>query len=88
MVDRRLYDLASRSDWPAVHALLDASSDEVKEQLVTYDVSGYTAIHYCARDGAPAETVHALLQAGPRGYVNVKGYNGWTPAIIAGVHPL
>ena len=84
MSDRRLWDLAGRQDWPAVHALLDASSDEVKEQFFAFLVKGgWTAIHWCAVCGAPAETVHALLQAGPRGYVNVKTNGGRTPAMIA-----
>jgi len=83
MSDSRLCDLAYRKDWPAVHALLDASSDEVKEQLVTSRWYGFTAIHCFAEKGAPAETVHAVLQAGPRGYVNVKDNGGSTPAIYA-----
>ena len=87
MSDDRLWYLAYRKDWPAVHALLDASSDEVKEQLVTYSNSrGWTAIHRCAAYGAPAETVHAVLQAGPRGYVNVQTDGGSTPAILAALN--
>ena len=85
MSDDRLRYLANRKAWPAIHRLLEESSDEVKEQLVTYrNGGGCTAVHRCAEKGAPAETVHALLQAGPRGYVNVKGNDdGTTPAIYA-----
>ena len=82
----RLWGLAYRLDWPAVHRLLEASSDEVKEQLVTdHSEYGASAIHWCARYGAPAETAHAVLQAGPRGYVNVKTNSGMTPAMWAAI---
>ena len=85
MSDDRLCNLARWRNWPAMHALLAASSDEVKEQLLTHrdEYDGRSAIHGCAYYGAPAETVHALLQAGPRGYVNVKHNIGGTPAMAA-----
>ena len=84
MSDRRLWDLAEMKDWPAMHRLLDESSDEVKEQLVTFRYEGgVTAIYVCVESGAPDETAHALLQAGPRGYINVKVNGGYTPAMYA-----
>jgi len=88
MSDDRLWTLALRKEWPAMDRLLEESSDEVKEQLLTDHDGwhGYTALHWCAVNGAPAETVHLLLLAGPRGYVNVKDDHGMTPAIHAAIN--